>query len=169
MRGWWIRAVAPAMMAAAVCSTELAAQAAAETDVCSLATEAEFQKAQGINPAIGVLPGVPVLTEMVWGPHCDYNPGAIDLFSKKSPEAELERVLKLTEGGKQRVPVQGLGRSAFFTTVYPDDKYRRRGLLAISLGDRILAISMDPSGDEPLETTRPKLEGLAKLVMARVK
>jgi hypothetical protein len=106
---------------------------------------------------------------MVWGPHCDYNPGSIDLFSKKSPEAELERVLKLTEGGKQRVPVQGLGRSAFFTTIYPDDKYRRRGLLAISLDDRILAISMDPSGDEPLDTTRPKLEGLAKLVMARVK
>ena len=65
--------------------------------------------------------------------------------------------------------MQGLGRSAFFTTIYPDDKYRRRGLIAISLGDRILAISMDPSGDEPLDTTRPKLEGLAKLVMARVK
>ena len=57
MRGWWIRAVAPAVMAAAVCPTELAAQAAADTDVCLLATEAEFQKAQGINPAIGSSPG----------------------------------------------------------------------------------------------------------------
>lgn len=168
MRGWWRWAVAPGIMATAVCPTALTAQAAADTDVCLLATEAEFQTAQGINPAIGILPGVPVLTEMVWGPHCDYNPGSIDLFTRKSPEAELERVLELTKGGKQRVPVQGFGKRAFFTTVYPDDEYRRRGLLAIYLGDRILTISMDPSGDEPLETTRPKLEGLAKLVMPRL-
>jgi hypothetical protein len=106
---------------------------------------------------------------MVWGPHCDYSPGSIDLFAKKSPEAELERVLKLMNGGKQRVPVQGLGQRAFFTTIYPEDEYRRRGLLAISLGDRILAISMDPQGNEPLEATRPKLEGLAKLVLPRLK
>jgi hypothetical protein len=170
MRGWWIRAVAPGMMATAVCSTALPAQAAQEIDVCSLATEVEFQTAQGIDPRIGIIPGSPpVLTEMVWGPHCDYTPGAIDLFDKKSPEAELNRVLELTKGGKQRTPVQGLGQRAFFTTVYPDDQYRRRGLLAIYLGDRILAISMDPPGDDPLETTRPKLEGLAKLVMPRLK
>ena len=158
MRGWWRWALAPGMMATAVCSTVVTAQAAPGTDVCSLATEVEFQKAQGINPAIGIIPtDPPVLTEMVWGPQCDYSPGSIDLFTKKSPEAELERA-----------PVQGLGQRAFFTTIYPDDQYRRRGLLAISLGDRILAISMDPYGDEPLETTRPKLEGLAKLVLPRV-
>jgi hypothetical protein len=170
VRGWWKWAVAPGMMATAVCSTALTAQAAAEIDVCSLATDVEFQTAQGINPAIGVIPGdPPVLTEMVWGPHCDYSPGSIDLFNKKSPEAELNRVLELTKGGKQRVPVQGLGQRAFFTTVYPEDEYRRRGLLAIYLGDRILAISMDPPGDDLLETTQPKLEGLAKLVMPRLK
>lgn len=169
MRISWGSAAAFGMVAAAACSTALAAQAAPGTDVCSLTTEAEFQKAQGIHPTIGVLPGDPTLTEMTWGPHCDYNPGAIDLFTKKSPEAELERVLGLTNGGKQRVPVQGLGERAFFTTVYPDDQYRRRGLLAVFLGDRILAISMDPQGDEPLETTRPKLEGLAKLVLPRLK
>ena len=65
--------------------------------------------------------------------------------------------------------MQGLGQRAFFTTVYPDDKYRRRGFLAVFLGDRILAISMDPQGDEPLEATRTKLEGLAKLVLPRLK
>ena len=167
---WWRWAVAPGMMATVVGPTVPAAQAAPANDVCTLATDTEFQQAQGINPAIGIIPvDAPVLTEMVWGPHCDYSPGSIDLFSKKSPEAELERVLKLTEGGKQRAPVQGLGRPAFFTTIYPDDKYRRRGLIAITLGNQILAISMDPEGDEPLEATRPKLEGLAKLVMARVK
>src|SRR5262245_60785553 len=158
------------MMATAVCPAPLTAQAAWEADVCILATDAEFQAAQGIDPRIGIIPGdPPVLTEMSWGPHCDYSAGSIDLFNKKSPEAELDRVLELTKGGKQRVPVQGLGQRAFFTTVYPEDEYRRRGLLAISLGDRILAISMDPPGDDALETTRPKLEGLAKLVMPRVK
>jgi hypothetical protein len=157
------------MLAGAVCATALSAQAAPESDVCSLATEVEFQKAQGINPAIGIIPmDPPVLTEMVWGPHCDYSPGSIDLFTKKSPQAELDRVLELMEGGKQRAPVQGLGKPAFFTTIYPDDKYRRRGLLAVSLGSRILTISMDPPGDEPLEATRPKLEGLAKLVLPRL-
>jgi len=170
MREWLKWAVAPGMMAMAVCPTALTAQTPAEIDVCSLATDAEFQTAQGIDPRIGIIPAdPPVLTEMVWGPHCDYTPGAIDLFDKKSPEAELNRVLELTKGGKQRTPVQGLGQRAFFTTVYPDAQYRRRGLLAIYLGDRILAISMDPQGDEPLETTRPKLEGLAKLVLPRLK
>ena len=28
------------------------------TDVCSLATEVEFQKARGINPAIGMIPAI---------------------------------------------------------------------------------------------------------------
>jgi hypothetical protein len=65
--------------------------------------------------------------------------------------------------------VQGFGKSAFFTTIYPEDQYRRRGLLAIDLGDRILTISMDPQGNEPLEATRPKLEGLAKLALPRLK
>ncbi|CAN5833408.1 hypothetical protein BH24GEM1_BH24GEM1_27120 [soil metagenome] len=170
MRGWWRWAVASGMLTSAVCSTALIAQAAPGSDVCSLATDVEFQKARGVHPQIGIIPtDPPVLTEMVWGPHCDYSRGAIDLFTKKSPEAELERVLKFTNGGKERAPVEGLGQRAFFTTVYPDDKYRRRGLLAISLGDRILAITMDPQGEEPLETTRPKLEGLAKLVLPRLK
>jgi hypothetical protein len=170
MRGWRKWAIAPGMLATAVWPSALTAQAAAEIDVCLLATDTEFQTAQGIDPRIGIIPGSPpVLTEMKWGPHCDYSPGSIDLFNQKSPEAELNRVLELTKGGKQQVPVQGLGKRAFFTTVYPDDEYRRRGLLAIYLGDRILAITMDPKGDEPLEATKPKIEGLAKLVMSRLK
>jgi hypothetical protein len=158
------------MMAVAVCSTALAGQAPDGSDLCSLTTEEEFQKARGINPAIGIIPmDPPVLTMMKWGPHCDYSPGAIDLFNTKSPEAELNRVLELTQGGKQRVPVQGFGERAFFTTVYPDDKYRRRGLLAIYLPNRILAISMDPQGEDTPESTKPRIQELAKLVMPRVK
>ena len=175
MRECWRWMVGPAMMASALYSTTLTAQAApagggnSGSGVCSLATSEEFQRAHGINPQIGLLPDDPVATEMVWGPHCDYADGSIDLFTKKTPSAELDRVLTLTKGGKQRVPVQGLGQRAFFTTIYPDDQYRRRGFLAVFLGPQIVTLSMDPQGDEPLETTRPKLEGLAKLVLPRLK
>jgi hypothetical protein len=173
MRRWSRWTVGSAILASAVCST-LTAQAApavggSKSDVCSLATDEEFQKAHGINPVIGLIPSTPEGTDMVWGPHCDYSDGSIDLFTEKSPSSELERVLTLTKGGKQRVPVQGLGQRAFFTTIYPDDQYRRRGFLAVLLGPKIVTISMDPNGDEPLEATRPKLEGLAKLVLPRVK
>ena len=171
MRGWWKWMVVPGMLAGVVCATTLSAQAApaAGSEVCSLATNEEFQKAHGVNPAIGIIPDTPQATEMVWGPHCDYSGGSIDLFTKKSPSAELERVLTLTKGGKARVPVQGLGQRAFFTTVYPDDQYRRRGFLAVFVGSQIVTLSMDPQGDEPLEATRPRLEGLAKLVLPRLK
>jgi len=174
MSGWRRWTVGPAIMASAVCSTTLAAQATPAggrgtgIDVCSLATSEEFQKAHGVNPAIGIIPDAPEATQMVWGPHCDYSNGAIDLFTKKSPGAELDRVLTLTKGGKQRVPVQGLGERAFFTTIYPDDQYRRRGFLAVFTGPRVVTLSMDPQGNEALETTRPKLEGLAKLVLPRL-
>jgi hypothetical protein len=106
---------------------------------------------------------------MGWGPHCDFSDGSIDLYTAKSPSAELERVLGLTKAIKQRTPVSGLGKSAFFTVVYPDDQYRRRGLLAIDTGSHLISISMDDREGEPVETTRPKLEGLAKLVLPRLK
>lgn len=171
MRGGWKWIVVPGVLARVVWAATLTAQAApaAGVDVCALATGEEFQKAHGINPVIGLLPDTPQATEMTWGPHCDYNDGAIDLFIKKSPSAELDRVLTLTQGGKQRTPVQGLGQRAFFTTIYPDDQYRRRGFLAVFLGPRIVTFSMDPQGSEPLEATWPKLESLAKLVVPRVK
>jgi hypothetical protein len=171
MRQGWKWMVVPTLLALAAWPATLAAQAAppAGTDVCSLATSEEFQRAHGINPVIGLLPDSPQATEMTWGPHCDYNNGSIDLFIKKTPRAELDRVLTLTKGGKQRTPVPGLGQRAFFTTVYPDDQYRRRGFLAVFVGPRIVTFSMDPQGSEPLEATRPRLEGLAKLVVPRVK
>jgi hypothetical protein len=170
MHGWW-RWTVGAAMASAVCSTALTAQAApaAGNDVCSLATSEEFQKAHGVNPQIGLLPDDPVATEMVWGPHCDYADGSIDLFTKKTPSAELDRVLALTKGGTKRTPVEGLGQRAFFTDIYPDDQYRRRGLLAVFLGPRIVTISMDADEGQTIESTRPKLEGLAKLVLPRIK
>ena len=166
--------VGPAMIASAMCSTALTAQAVpasgdgSGSDVCSLVSNAEFQQVHGIDPRIGIIPDDPVATEMVWGPHCDYTGGSIDLFTKKSPSSEVERVLGLVKANKQRVPVEGLGRRAFYTVIYPDDEYRRRGFLAVFLGPRIVTFSMDPWRDEPLEATRPKLEQLAKLVLPRL-
>ena len=169
MRGRWRwTPIGSGMIASALCSTALIAQAPAssDVDVCELVTNEEFQKAQGVHPQIGVIPDVPVLTDMSWGPHCDYQPGSIDLFTK---ESELERVLKLTKAVNKRDPVPGLGQRAFFTIVYPGDEYRQRGLLAIFVGSRILALSMDDRQDLPVEATRPKLEGLAKLALPRLK
>ena len=169
MRGWWRwTTIGSGMMASALCSTALFAQApgSSDVDVCELVTEAEFQEAHGVDPRIGIIPNVPVLTDMSWGPHCDYSDGSIDLFTK---ESELERVLQLTKAVKKRDPVQGLGQRAYFTIVYPGDEYRQRGLLAIFLGPRILTLSMDDSQDVPVEATRPKLEGLAKMALPRLK
>ena len=174
MREWMRRTVGLGLIAGAVWSTALGAQAApagkggSGSDVCSLATEAEFQQAQGIDPRIGIIPNTPVATQMVWGPHCDYSPGSIDLFTEKTPSAELERVLGLTKATKQRDPVQGLGQRAFFTVIYPDDQYRRAGFLAVFMGPRLVTFSMDPPGDDTPESTRPRLEALAKLVLPRL-
>lgn len=174
MRGW-MRKVGLGLTAGAMWSTAVAAQAAPAakggngSDVCSLATDAEFQQAQGVNPAIGIIPNTPDATQTVWGQHCDYSTGAIDLFTEKSPGAELERVLGLTKAVKQRDPVQGLGERAFFTVIYPGDEYRQRGFLAVFQGPRIVTLSLDPGAKDSPESTRPKLEGLAKLVLSRLK
>ena len=53
MLGRWIRAIGAGMVATAVCSGPLAAQAADGSDLCSLSTDVEFQEAEGVNPAIG--------------------------------------------------------------------------------------------------------------------
>ena len=174
MREWMGRTVGLGLIAGAVWSTPLGAQAApagkgaSGNDVCSLATDAEFQQAQGINPAIGIIPNTPEATQMVWGPHCDYSTGAIDLFTEKSPSSELERVLTLTKATKQRDPVQGLGQRAFFTVIYPGDEYRERGFLAVFVGPRVVTFGLDPKADEAPAATRPRLEALAKLVLPRL-
>ena len=173
MRGRWSWKVVPGRVAGVVCALSVtarvgAAQGAAAIDPCSLATSEEFQRAYGIDPRIGIIPSTPELTQMSWGPHCDFSDGSIDLYTAKSPSADLERVLDLTKAVKQRTPVSGLGKRAFFTVVYPDDQYRRRGLLAVDTGTHLVSISMDDREGEPVENTRPKLEGLAKLVLPRL-
>jgi hypothetical protein len=158
--------ILPVFLASLACTATLAAQG--PEDACSLLTDEEFQQAYGINPQIGIIPSTPELTEVTWGQHCDYADGSIDLFTTKSPTAELDRVLGLTKATK-RTPVPGVGDRAFFTVVYPGDVYRERGFLAIHTGSRLVALSMDHKQGEPVETTRPKLEALAKLALPRLK
>ena len=164
MCGRQSRTIAPVVVAILLRTTALSAQAPA--DVCSLATSEEFQRAHGVDPRIGILPDTPTYTEMSWGPHCDFSYGAIDLFTSSK---ELDRVLGLVQAAKERAPVSGLGTRAFFTIIYPGDQYRERGLLAIDTGSKLIALSMDHDDKEPVAATRPKLEGLAKLVLPRLK
>jgi hypothetical protein len=153
-----------------VMQTAPAGQRASGKNVCELATTAEFEQAYGADPSGPDLSSDPVATDMSWGPHCDYSGGSIDLFQTKPPEKQLDYVLGEMEAGKQpRLPVAGLGERAFFTTIYPGDKYRERGFLAVYAGPRIVTFSMDAQANEPIEATRPRLEHLAKLVLPRVK
>jgi hypothetical protein len=139
-------------------------------NVCALATSAEFNQAYEDKSGVPDMSSDPMATNMSWGPHCDYDGGSIDLFQTKSPDAELDRVLGLMEASKQpRLPVSGLGQRAFFTIVYPNDQYRRRGFLAVHAGPRIVVFSMDAQANEGIEATRPRLERLAKLVLPRVR
>jgi hypothetical protein len=147
-----------------------AGQRSSGQNVCALATSAEFDQAYEIDPRMRGMASDPMATDMSWGPHCDYDGGSIDLFQTKPQDKELERVLGLMEAGKQpRLPVTGLGQRAFFTIIYPDDQYRRRGFLAVYAGPRIVTFSMDGQANEAIDATRPRLERLAKLVLPRLK
>lgn len=147
-----------------------AAQPASGQHGCMLVTSAEFDQAYETDPRMRGMASDPMATDMSWGPHCDYDGGSIDLFQTKPPEKELDRVLGMMEAGKQpRLPVPGLGQRAFFTVIYPDDENRRRGLLAVYAGPRIVTFSMDGHPNEAIEATRPRLERLAALVLPRLK
>ncbi len=51
----------------------------------------------------------------------------------------------------------------------PGNKYNRLGLLAVYSGPRIVQLTLDAQGDEPIEATRPRLKRLARLVLPRVR
>jgi hypothetical protein len=68
-----------------------------------------------------------------------------------------------------KTPVSGLGDRAYFIIPYPDDQYKRLGLLAVHSGSNVLQFILDAHGNEPIEATRPRLEKLARLVLPRLK
>ena len=67
-----------------------------------------------------------------------------------------------------RTPVAGIGDRAYFLIPYPDDEYKRLGLLAVHSGSTVVQFILDAHGTEPIEATRPRLERLARLVVPRL-
>lgn len=142
--------------------------AAASFDACTLATNAEVSEIAGERPEIAKYWDAPETS--FGGAHCDYGAGSIRVFQGKAPEAALESTLKSFKAEKApRVPVQGVGDKAFFLIPMPNDPYNRLGLLAVYAGPRVVQLTLDARGDEPIEATRPRLERLARLILPRLR
>ncbi|HET8624542.1 MAG TPA: hypothetical protein VFM14_13345 [Gemmatimonadales bacterium] len=144
-----------------------AASAGASLDACTLATNAEFSQIAEERPEIAKYWSAP--TASFGGAHCDYDGGSIRVYHGKAPAAALESTLKNFDVKASRVSVQGIGDKAFFMVPFPNDEYKRLGLLAMYAGPRVLQLTLGASGDEPIDTTRPRLERLAKLVLPRLR
>jgi hypothetical protein len=142
-----------------------AGNSAASLDACTLATNAEVSQIAEERPEIAKFWSAP--TASFGGSHCDYGGGSIRVYQGKAAAAALEATLK--EFKEPRAPVQGVGEKAFFMIPYPTDKYKRLGLLAVYAGPRVVQLTLDAQGDEPLTATRPRLERLARLVLPRLR
>ncbi len=141
---------------------------AASFDACMLATNAEVSEIAEEKPELAKFWSAPVAS--FGGVHCDYDGGSIRVYQGKAPAAAFDATLKNFKGDKQtRVPVAGLGDKAFFMIPMPDNKYNRLGLLAVYAGPRVLQLTLDAHGDEPIDATRPRLERLARLVLPRLR
>jgi hypothetical protein len=145
-----------------------AGKAAPAFDACMLATNAEVSQAAEEKPEIAKYWSAPATA--MGGAHCDYDGASIQVYQGKAPAAALDATLKSFKADKQpRVPVAGLGDKAFFMIPMPDNKYNRLGLLAVYAGPRVLQLTLDAQGDEPIDATRPRLERLARLVLPRLR
>jgi hypothetical protein len=139
--------------------------AASSFDACLLATNAEVGQVAEEKPEFAKYWEAPAAS--LGGAHCDYGGGSIRVYQGKAAAAALESTLK---GFKEpRTPVQGIGDKAFFMIPYPNDRYKRLGLLAVYAGPAVLQLTLDAQGDEPLTATRPRLEQLARLVLPRLR
>jgi hypothetical protein len=137
-------------------------------DACMLATNAEVGQVAEEKPEFAKYWEAPATS--FGGAHCDYGGGSIRVYQGKAPAAALEATLKSYKADKQpRVPVAGLGDKAFFMIPLPDNKYNRLGLLAVYAGPRVLQLTLDAQGDEPIDATRPRLERFARLVLPRLR
>ncbi len=140
----------------------------APLDACTLASNAELSQIAEEQPEIAKYWSVP--TASFGGSHCDYDGGSIRVYRGKHAAAALESTLASfkAEAGP-RVPVSGVGDKAFFSIPFPNDPYKRLGLLVAYVGPDILQLTLDAQGDEPIEATRPRLERLARLVLPRLR
>jgi hypothetical protein len=148
--------------------TAPAGKSAASLDACMLATNAELSQIAEEKPEFARFWSAP--TASLGGSHCDYDGGSIRVYQGKAPAAALDATLKAYKADKEpRIPVPGIGDKAFFMIPIPDNKYNRLGLLAVYAGPRVVQLTLDAQGDEPIEATRPRLERLARLVLPRLR
>lgn len=140
----------------------------ASFDACQLATNAEVSGIAEERPDIAKYWSAP--TASLGGSHCDYDGGSIRVYQGKASAAAIDGTLKAYKADKEpRTPVSGIGDKAFFMIPMPNDKYNRLGLLAVYAGPRVVQLTLDAQGDEPIEATRPRLERLARLVLPRLR
>ena len=140
---------------------------ASALDACTLATNAEVSQAAEVRPEIAKYWSAPVAS--FGNSHCDYDGGSIRVYQGKAAAANFESTLKAFGAGKApRTPVAGIGDRAYFLIPYPDDEYKRLGLLAVHSGSTVVQFILDAHGTEPIEATRPRLERLARLVVPRL-
>ena len=143
------------------------AGAAAVLDACRLATNAEVAKAAEERSEIAKYWEAPVAS--FGGSHCDYDGGSIRVYQGRNAAASFESTLKAFGADKApKTPVAGIGDRAYFIIPYPNDPYKRLGLLAVHAGPRVLQFILDANGNEPITATRPRLENLARLVLPRL-
>lgn len=136
-------------------------------DACTLATNAEVARIAEERPEIAQYWSAPVSS--FGGSHCDYDGGSIRVYQGASAAADFESTLKAAGADRApRTPVSGIGDRAFFLIPNPDDPYKRLGLLAVHVGPRVVQLTLDARGGEPIEATRPRLEKLAQLVLPRL-
>ncbi len=144
-----------------------AGKGAASLDACTLATNAEVAQAAEEKKDFAQHWSAPVSS--FGGMHCDYDGGSIRVYLGASAAASFESTLKAAGAEKAaRTPVAGIGDRAVFLIPYPNNPYKRLGLLAVYSGSRVVQLTLDAKGQEPIEATRPRLERLAKLVLPRV-
>ena len=140
----------------------------APLDACTLATNAEVSGIAEERPEIAEFWSAP--TASFGGAHCDYDGGSIRVYQGKGASAAVESTLKSFKADQEpKVSVPGVGDKAFFTIPFPDDKYKRLGLLVVYAGPHALQLTLDAQGDEPVDATRPRLERLARLVLPRLR
>lgn len=144
-----------------------AGSAGTRLDACTLATNAEVARIAEERPEIAQYWSAPVSS--FGGSHCDYDGGSIRVYQGRSAAADFEGTLRAVGADKApRTPVSGIGDRAYFLIPYPDDPYKRLGLLAVHTGPRVVQLTFDAKGGEPIEATRPRLERLALLVLPRL-
>ncbi len=148
--------------------TAPASKSAASFDACQLATNAEVSQLAEEKPEFAKYWSAPAAS--LGGSHCDYDGGSIRVYQGKAPAAALDATLKAFKADKEpRVPVQGIGDKAFFMIPVPNNEYNRLGLLAVYAGPRVVQLTLDAQGKEPIEATKPRLERFARLVLPRLR